>query len=101
MGCSCCNLDTRKGVAYPWIIPAARLVCHTLCVAEPTSRKLALDDVDGGANSQGKPTRSQVRAPRIVEISWRSYISSPTCGEPADREPDRHTQVEAFGEAEH
>src|SRR5688572_25603326 len=34
-----CNLDTRGNRACHGIIPAARLVCHTVCVQAATSAK--------------------------------------------------------------
>src|SRR5262245_29932324 len=101
MECSWCNLDTRRKEACPWIIPAARLVCHIPCGLGPTSGKLAFHDAYGGANPECEPAGPQVRAPPRIEITERAYISPPARRQPAHREPDRHAQVVAFGEAEH
>src|SRR6188508_2623736 len=94
-----CNLKARAKGAYPWIIPAVRLVCHTVCVPGESSQ-LAVHDAHRGADPQREPARSEPGLARRIEIAERSYISAPPRRQPAHAEPDRDAQVEALREAE-
>src|SRR5688572_22063795 len=100
MTASGCNLRARAKGACTWIFPAARLVCHTLCVPGESSQ-LAVHDADRGADPEGEPARAQPGFAIGIEIAERSYISAAARRDPAHAEADGDAQVVALGEAEH